>query len=180
MRSPYFIVLGIFFSLPYLLNFEGDYASKAVVLMFWVPHIGVSQPARSCVALQLARPNRHDAFCVCVTLQQIERIELERSVEQEFDVVQQQQVARGMLIGQLTQDRRGLQMALSLRDCRQPATQFRSDIEWREPAPFSQRMQQQSLARLGCTNEQNELAVQCPNFIDQPRQFFDHLWPRCL
>jgi hypothetical protein len=50
---------------------------------------------------------------VCVTLQQIEWIELEGSVEQEFDVVQQQQVASGMLIGQLTQDRRGLQVALS-------------------------------------------------------------------
>jgi hypothetical protein len=56
-----------FFSL--FLNFEGDQARKAVVLMFWVPHVSVSQPARSRVALQLAWPNGHDACCVCVTLQ---------------------------------------------------------------------------------------------------------------
>ncbi|KFB73440.1 MAG: hypothetical protein AW09_001305 [Candidatus Accumulibacter phosphatis] len=36
-------------------------------------------------------------------------------------------------------------------------------------------MQQQSLARLGRTNEQDELAMQCPDFIDHAIQFFDHL-----
>ena len=100
--------------------------------MFWVPHVGVSQPARSRIALQLARPNRHDAFCVCVTLQQIEWIELERAVEQEFEIVQQQQVTRGMLIGQFTQDRRGLQVALFLRHTRQTTTQLSPDIQRRD------------------------------------------------
>ena len=53
-----------------------------------------------------------------MTFQQIEWIELERSVEQDLDVVQQQQIASGMLIGQLTQDGGGLQVALSLLGCR--------------------------------------------------------------
>ncbi|KFB73441.1 MAG: hypothetical protein AW09_001306 [Candidatus Accumulibacter phosphatis] len=118
-----------------LLNFEGNHASKAVVLVFRVPHFGVGQSARSRIALQLAGPNRDDAFRVRVTLQQIERIELERAVEQEFDVVQQQQVATGMLIGQLTQDRCGLQVTLSLPDCRQAVAQFHPDIQRCEPSP---------------------------------------------
>ena len=92
--------------------------------MFWVPHVGVGQPARSRIALQLAWPNRNDPFRVCVALQQIEWIELKRPVEQEFDVVQQQQVARGMLIGQLTQDRRGLKVALPLRHARETTAQL--------------------------------------------------------
>jgi hypothetical protein len=67
-----------------------------------------------------------------VALQQIEWIELKGSVEQQFDVVQQQQVARGMLIGQLTQDRRGLQVALSLRHARETTAQLSPDIQRRD------------------------------------------------
>jgi hypothetical protein len=76
--------------------------------MFWVSHVGVGQPARSRVALQLAGPNSHDPLGMSVAFQQIEWIKLERSVEQEFYVVQQQQIASDMLICQLAQDRRGL------------------------------------------------------------------------
>ena len=71
-----------------LLNFEGDQVGEGVVAMFGMPYVGISQPARTCVALQFAWPNGHDAFGVRVSLQQIERIELERSVEQDLDVVQ--------------------------------------------------------------------------------------------
>ncbi|AKU11249.1 hypothetical protein AzCIB_1344 [Azoarcus sp. CIB] len=134
--------------------------------MFWVPYVGVSQPARSCVALQLARPNRHDAFRVCVTLQQIEWIELERSVEQELDVVQQQKVAGGMLIGQLTQDRRGLQVALSLRHARETTAQVSPDIQRGDTLVFCEGVQQCRLACMRRTNEQDEPALQCPDFID--------------
>jgi hypothetical protein len=80
-----------------------------------MPHVRVGQPACSSISLQLARPNCHHAFRVRVTFQQIEGIELKRPVEQQFDVVQQQQVARGMLIGQLTQDRRGVSGGLNPR-----------------------------------------------------------------
>jgi len=47
-----------------LLNRKWDQACKAVVLMFCVAHVGVRHPARSCLALQIAWPNRHDTFRV--------------------------------------------------------------------------------------------------------------------
>ena len=145
--------------------------------MFWVPHVGIRQPARSCVALQLARPNRHDAFRVCVTLQQIERVELERSVEQEFDVVQQQQVASGMLIGQLTQNRRGLEMALFLRHACQTTAQLSPDMQWRDALALREGMQQCGLPRMGWPDEKDELALQRSDFIDQVLELFDHSQP---
>ena len=145
--------------------------------MFWVPHVGVSQPARSCVALQLSRPNRHNGFCVRVTLQQIKWIKLERSVEQELDVVQQQQIASGMLTGQFTQDRRGLQMALFLRHARQTTAQLSPDIQRRDALTLREGVQQCRLSRMGWPDQQDEFALQCADFIDQVLELFNHALP---
>ena len=110
-----------------------------------------------------------------VPLQQIEWIELKGSVEQQFDVVQQQQVCGGMLIGQLTQDRRGLQMALPLRHAREAAAQLSPDIQRRAPLAHCEGVQQRRLAGVGRPDEQDELALQCSDFIDQTLKLFDQL-----
>jgi len=146
--------------------------------MFWVAHVGVGQPACSRVAVQHAGPNGYDSLGMGVAFQQIEWIELEGSIEQEFDVVQQQQVARGMLIGQLTQDRRGLQVALSLRDAPETTAQLSPDIQRRHTLALGEGVQQCSLALVRRADEQDELALQRPDFIDQTFQLFDH--PRLL
>lgn len=78
--------------------------------MFWMSHFRISQSTMA----QFAWPNSHDALDMRVPFKQIDWIELERTVKQEFNVVHQQQIASGMLLCQFTQDRRGLQVALSL------------------------------------------------------------------
>lgn len=113
-----------------------------------------------------------------VSLQQIEWIELKGSVEQQFDVVQQQQVARGMLIGQLTQDRRGLQVALSLWHAREATAQLSPEVQRRDTLVLCEGVQQRRLAGIGRPDEQDELALQCSDFIDQALKLFDQ--PRLL
>jgi hypothetical protein len=48
---------------------KGDQASKAVVLVFWMPHVGIGQAACFCIPLQLARPNCNDASRMGVALE---------------------------------------------------------------------------------------------------------------
>jgi hypothetical protein len=158
-----------------LVNFKGNQAGKAVVLTFWMPNVSVGQPACSRITLQLAWPNRHDALRVRVPFQQIEWIELKGSVKQHFDVVQQQQVARGMLIGQLTQDGRGLQATLPLRHAREKTAQLGPDIQRCDTPACRKASEECSLARMGRPDEQHELAVQCRDFIDQLTQL-DQRW----
>jgi hypothetical protein len=132
-----------------------------------MPHVGVGQPARSRIAQQLTWPYRNDALRVCMALQQIERIELKRSVEEQFYVVEQQQVARGMLISQLTQDCRGLQVALSLWHARETHTQLSSDIQWRDALALGEGVEQCCLSRIRRPDEQDELAVEAANLANE-------------
>jgi hypothetical protein len=76
-----------------------------------------------------------------VPFQQIDWIELERTVKQELNVVHQQQVASGMLLCQFTQDRRGLQVALSLWNNREAIAQLGSNAEHRDAPFFRQSLQ---------------------------------------
>lgn len=122
--------------LPYFLISNGTRPCKAVVLMFWVANVSISQPVCSCVTW----PNRYDAFCARVKLQQVEWIELERSVEQKLDVVQQYQIATGMLLDQFTQDNGGLQEARSSRHSRQPTAQLDPHVQWRDAPVLCQSM----------------------------------------
>ena len=49
-----------------------------------MPHLGIAQPA----VTQLSWPYRHDTPGMSMALEQVQRIELERPVKQQLDVVE--------------------------------------------------------------------------------------------
>jgi hypothetical protein len=79
-----------------------------------------------------------------------------------------------MLIGQLPQNRRGLQMALPLWHARERTSQLSPDIQWRDTLVLCEGVQQRCLAGVGRPDEQDDLALQCSDFIDQTLKLFDH------
>ena len=71
-----------------------------------------------------------------------------------------------MLIGQLTQDRRRLQVALSLWHARETTAQLSPDIQRRDTSAFCEGSQQSCLTRMGWADKQNELAMDVSYIVD--------------
>ena len=79
------------------MNLERDQAVDAIVLMFWMSCRGVGEP----VFPELSWPHRDDATRVSVPLQYIERAELQRSIEQDLDIIDEQKPIAGKVIGKV-------------------------------------------------------------------------------
>ena len=106
-----------------------------------------------------------------MAFQQVKWIELKGSVEEQFDVIQQQQVPRGMLIGQLAQGRRGLQVAMPLGHTRETTAQLGPDINRGNASACPEGSQQFTLSPMRFTSKQDELALDGSDFINQPSKF---------
>ncbi len=116
------------------MNFERDQAIDAVVLMFWMSCRGVVKPVLS----KLAWPHRNDTTGVSVSLQQIKWIEVQSTVEEQLDVVQEQQSLPGSLVGQVTQQVRGLEVATRARYCEQLSSERSGHIQNGRISAFGQ------------------------------------------
>jgi hypothetical protein len=79
-----------------------------------------------------------------------------------------------MLIGQLTHDRRGLQMALPQWHAREMTTQLSPDIQRHDTLVLCEGVQQCRLAGIGLPDEQDELVVQRANLVNELFEFFQH------
>ena len=64
-----------------------------------MPQLGIAQPPIT----QLPRPDRNDPTRVRMALEHIQRIKLQRRIEQQLQIVEEQQVAFGVLIAQIPQ-----------------------------------------------------------------------------
>ena len=81
-----------------LLNRELDQTFKAVILVFWMTHLGVDQPPIP----QLARPDSDNPSCMSVPLQQVEWIQAGACGRTEARCCRAAAVTHGVLIGQFT------------------------------------------------------------------------------
>mgnify|MGYP006872444923 CR=1 FL=1 len=79
-----------------------------------------------------------------------------------------------MLISQVAQKGVGLQVALFSRDCRQPATQLRTNVHRFSRCPLSKCDQQCRLASTRSADKKDQLAVEGCDFGGQPFKFFKH------
>src|SRR5690606_34412829 len=114
-----------------------------------MPHLGIAQPA----VTQLSWPHSYNTPGVSVALEQVQRIELERLIEQQLDVVEQKQIAVGMLVCQLAQDDRRLEHALPGRQHGQPPPQGAADVQYFGATPFGQTSEQCGLPAVWAPNQ---------------------------
>src|SRR5690606_17085105 len=147
-----------------------NHALQAVVLILRMPHLGIAQPA----VTQLSWPHSYNTPAVSVALEQVQRVELERPVKQQLDVVEQDQIATRVLVGQLPHSDIGLKCSLPLGHGGETPSQRGSDIHYLHTAPIGQRGQQCALATARATDKQDQLAVQCRDLVYQTVQSCEH------
>ena len=138
--------------------------------MFWVSCRGVGKPVLS----KLAWPHRNDAARVSVPLQQIERIEVQSTVEKQFDVVQEQQSLPGSLVAQVIQQVRGLEVATRARYCEQLSSERSGHVQNGRIPAFGQLCEKPTLSGSWWTDQQYQLAVQARDVVNQILKLLDH------
>src|SRR5690606_41256369 len=98
-----------------------------------MPHLGIAQPA----VTQLSWPHSYNTPGVSVALEHVQRVELERPVKQQLDVVVHDQIATRGLSGQLPHSYIGLKCSRPpWYDCDTPL-QCCSDITYIQFSPYA-------------------------------------------
>jgi hypothetical protein len=140
-------------------SFKGDYAFKGVVSIFWMPHLGIGQPRRATLP-QLPGPNGDDPTGMGLALEQVERVQLKRSVEQQLDIVHQQEVPVGTLIRNLSEDLPSLKLAVLLRDDGKSPPKL---VPYRKDGRLGalrERLQERGLPAPGRADQKDQLGVE--------------------
>lgn len=107
------------------MNFERDQAVDAIVLMFWMSCRSVGKSAFP----EVSRPYRNDATRMGMSLQQVERADLQRFVEEKLYIVNEQQTMASKVVREFLEYVGRLQMSSCARCGQQFTTEGRAKAQ---------------------------------------------------
>ena len=143
------------------MNFERDQAVDAVVLMFWMSCRGVGKP----VFPKVSRPHRNDATRMSMSLQQVERAELQRPVEEKLDVVHVQYPLAGKDRPRGPSTFRPLEMPSRARHGKQFTTEGRADVEDRRLPSRGKLPEADCSFQIGADRSAEPTCCSCPRCL---------------
>lgn len=145
------------------MGMEKNQPVSRVVLVFRVAGSSIDKPPIT----KSTRPRRHNGLAMGQASQNIEWIEAQCPIKQDFKVVEDQRFLTTVRGGDFAQDGGGLQLPLALVGHCQDPREFKTDVENSGPLTSCQLINDLISAGPVRIDHQNQAVVARPSFLDE-------------